>query len=176
MSSVQLNRQQTLQNFFAEVEQRAYQYAEFAVQNPDEALDLVQNSMLKLVQYYADRDSKELTLLFYRILQNEIKDWKRKAWVRGWFGAQEQNIDTLQDQSTGSNPEHHYHSTNLSDHVQQAIRDLPYRQQQVFMLRAWEGLDVKQTAKVMKCTTGSVKTHYARALNSLRTQLSGWST
>jgi RNA polymerase sigma-70 factor, ECF subfamily len=167
------NRQQLLDAFLAGIEKRAFKIAEFAVNDRDEALDLVQNAMYKLVQRYSIHDPEQWTLLFFRILQNEIKDWKRKAWIRGWFGYTEHDTEQIVDASITADPGRLYRMEVLHEQLQQAIRNLPYRQQQAFLLRSWENLDVKQTAQVMNCSTGSVKTHYARAISRLREQLAG---
>lgn len=168
----------TLDDFFTAVERRALRMAEIATGNHEDAFDILQDSMVKMVQKYASENPDEWTPLFYRILQNRIRDWYRREAIRNrfrvWFGNNTENeTDPLQDiPDTGSpGPEQALLKQNSMNMLEIAIRKLPLRQQQVFMLRTFEEFDVKETAQMMNCSEGSVKTHYSRAVHALRRQL-----
>ena len=77
-----LATQQELSDFLAEIERRAYKQALFAVRDEHLALDVVQDSMTKLVENYSAKPSEELPLLFQRILQNTIRDFYRRQKTR----------------------------------------------------------------------------------------------
>ena len=145
-----------------------------AIGNKDDALDILQESMCKLVEKYADCDPSDWTPLFYRILQNQVRDWYRREKIRNrfrvWFSANDEPAEMLENQSGAiiDVPEDNLHNRQMMDMLGRSIRQLPVRQQQAFMLRTFEELDVKQTAKIMGCTEGSVKTHYSRAIQKLR--------
>lgn len=155
--------------------------AEIATGDPDEALDLVQEAMLKLVQHYASRDESEWGPLFHRILQSRIRDWYRRTRVRNqwrrWFSSagEEESDDPLETiPDTGQpDPSTQVAYKQAAVALDAALRELPLRQQQAFLLRAWEGLDVAETARTMGCSEGSVKTHYSRAIHTLRKRLEG---
>jgi RNA polymerase sigma-70 factor (ECF subfamily) len=167
------SQQPSVNSFLKSIEKRAYKITEFAIHDRDEALDLVQNAMIKLVRSYSGHPESAWTLLFYRILQNEIRDWKRKAWVRGLFTFAEDQVDWVEDKGLRSHPDRLMEQDSLNQRIHSAIRRLPWRQQQAFLLRNFEGLDVQQTATAMTCSEGSVKTHYSRAVIFLREQLAG---
>ncbi len=148
--------------------------AYIATGNPDEALDIVQDAMLVLVKRYAQRDEKEWGPLFTRIVQNRIRDWYRREKVRSkwrvWLGKDDdahQVIENLPD-SGGNDPVRQIANADITEELEQALRSLPLRQQQVFLLRAWDGLDVNETAQALGISDGSVKTHYSRAVHRLR--------
>lgn len=173
-----------LNDFLEQSEQRAYQMALYASKNPDDALDIVQEAMMTLAQKYADKPSQEWGPLFQRILQSKIHDWYRRQNVRHrWRGLLPFGNKENRDDNPNSNPIDNVaepKNTKPDDSLSQsramaildeAVKNLPQRQQQAFLLRNWEGLSVEDTAAAMGCSQGSVKTHYSRAVHSLRTQL-----
>jgi RNA polymerase sigma-70 factor (ECF subfamily) len=143
---------------------------------------VVQEAMMKLAHKYRDRAEEEWPALFHTILQSRIRDWQRREKVRsrwrGWFGGsreEDEREDPFEAFPADPNiepPRLLSGEQTLAD-VTKAIGELPRRQQQAFLLRAWEGLDTAETARAMDCSEGSVKTHYFRALQALRAKLRG---
>ena len=175
-----LQREQELGRFLAEVEKRALRIAEISIRDRDEAHDLVQNAMIKLVRKYSDRGNDEWTPLFYRILQNGVRDWHRRQAVRNrvmvWTGRsrdEDGNYDYVSaaPDPAGRTPDEQLQNREAMQALETAVRELPARQKEAFMLRTFEGLDVRDTAVAMGCSEGSVKTHYSRAVHSLRETL-----
>lgn len=175
-----LRNERQLNQFLADVERRALRIAEIAVRDRDEALDLVQEAMIKLVRNYGDRGRKEWTPLFYRILQNGVRDFHRRAGVRNrvmvWFRrakGDDNDYDAIAaaPDTAGRSPDQHLENAEAMQDMESAVRGLPARQQEAFMLRTFEGLDVAGTAAAMGCSQGSVKTHYSRAVHTLRARL-----
>ncbi|MXS84397.1 RNA polymerase sigma factor [Nitrosomonas sp. HPC101] len=176
---------QELSDFLSEVELRAYKQALFAVQDEHIALDIVQDSMMKLTEKYAHKSLAELPLLFQRILQNTIRDFYRRQKSRSlWvtlFSAftpalGEKNTEysdlpesllVVQDFSYKNNPGIAAEQSELIELISKALETLPPRQREAFLLRYWEEMDVSETAKVMDCSEGSVKTHCSRATHTL---------
>ncbi len=163
----------TLDGFFRSAQARAFRRAEIASGNPADAMDIVQDAMLKLTEKYANAAPTDWPPLFYRIVQNSIRDWHRRQTLRsGWLWLSGDARDTELDNAAGrQQPEHSAKTDAAMKVLEQALQDLPLRQQQVFLLRNWEGLSVNETAAAMGCSDGSVKTHYSRAIHKLREQL-----
>jgi RNA polymerase sigma-70 factor (ECF subfamily) len=165
--------------FLAEIQGRAFRMAHLATGNRDDALDIVQDAMIKLVQKYSTHDKASWKPLFYSILESRILDWHRRQQVRNRFrswlhwDADEEAEDALEQQpaETYSIPDFQLQDAQFMQSLEAALKDLPLRQQQVFLLRLWEGMDISQTAVAMQCSESSVKTHYARALEKLREAL-----
>lgn len=176
-----LEQTRELEKFLAEIERRAFRMAQVALRDADDAMDVVQDAMLKLARNYAQRPSAEWRPLFYRILENGIRDLQRRRTVRKKFmvwlpGPKEDPDNEAQDPLEGvadgaaAVPDQLMRDEAMQK-LEASLRDLPARQREAFMLRNFEGLDVAETASAMGCSEGSVKTHYSRAVHSLREQL-----
>ena len=166
-----------LERFAHDVSRRALRMAEMATRNREAALDIVQDSLLAMVSRYADRPESEWLSLFHTVLYSRIMDWKRREARRGrwlvWLHPRDEeddDSDPVQDlpDTADSDPARLLELAADMDCVQRVLSGLPLRQQQAFLLRAWEGLDTADTARVMDCSLSSVKTHYARAVAALR--------
>ena len=171
-----------LSDFLKSVEKRAFKRAVYAVRNEDAALDIVQDSMIRLAGSYTDRPVAELPLLFQRILSNATMDWFRRQKVRNAVVKNfsdfevpggDGDFDILETlESLGASPATESASDSVSRaQILQTIDDevakLPTRQREAFLLRYWEELDVAETAASMGCSEGSVKTHCSRAVHAL---------
>lgn len=179
-----LDQTRALDRFLLDVEKRAYRIARIAVRHDDDALDIVQDAMLQLARRYGRRASEEWRPLFFRILQNRIRDCLRRrrvrmrflAWLPGRGGDRADDLEAADPYEAVPDAAPLPSQVAVTDEAMRALEaalaGLPARQQEAFMLRNFEGLDVADTAHAMGCSQGSVKTHYSRAVHALRELLS----
>ena len=174
-----------LSDFLKSVEKRAFKRTAYTVRNDDAALDIVQDSMIRLSEKYADRPPEELPLVFQRILSNATMDWFRRQKVRNavlvnlsdFEGADDDggDFDLLEMLDPGSvateSAADSVGRQQILELIDGEVGKLPGRQREAFLLRYWEELDVAETAAVMGCSQGSVKTHCSRAVHALAKSL-----
>jgi len=176
----------TLDRFLTEVQARAVRMAALALDDREAALDAVQDAMEKLISRYGDRPESEWSPLFWRILQSRIMDSHRRRSVRNKVlsvfglargrndeGEDDSSLEEWQDRQTPE-PDRALADAHFTRDLESALRDLPLRQQQAFLLRMWEGLDTAQTAQALGISEGSVKTHVHRAVAALRQRLEAY--
>jgi RNA polymerase sigma-70 factor, ECF subfamily len=170
-----------LSDFLKSVEKRAFKRTAYTVRNDDAALDIVQDSMIRLSEKYADRPPEELPLVFQRILSNATMDWFRRQKVRNavlvnlsdFEGADDDggDFDLLElldlDSVATESASDSVGRQQILELIDGEVSKLPGRQREAFLLRYWEELDVAETAAVMGCSQGSVKTHCSRAVHAL---------
>jgi RNA polymerase sigma-70 factor (ECF subfamily) len=171
-----------LSDFLKSVEKRAFKRAVYAVRNDDAALDIVQDAMIRLAEKYADRPAAELPLVFQRILSNATMDWFRREKVRSAVvqnlsefdpGDEDGDFDllgtlhALEDTMGTESASDAVSRSQILRLIDAEVAQLPARQREAFLLRYWEEFDVAETAEVMGCSEGSVKTHCSRAVHAL---------
>ena len=171
----------SLEAFLTQISARAFRFAELGLRHREDALDAVQDAMIRMVGY-RERPSEEWTPLFWSILRSRIVDLQRRSLFRmRWLlpsstkapGADsDEAIDWL-DNAADDAPD----PATTHDHQEayrtlaSALRTLPARQCEAFTLRVLEDCDVATTARIMGCSEGSVKTHLSRARDALQKQL-----
>ena len=173
-----------LSDFLIGIEKRAFKRTVFHVRDDESALDIVQDSMMKLAEHYGDKPVAELPMLFQRILSNTTLDWFRRQKTRkalfsnfSDFGNEQGDdefdvLDVLTSHLSTESALDEFVRTQTFEKIEKEIQNLPGRQREAFLLRYWEDLDVAETAAAMGCSEGSVKTHCSRAVQSLFKALS----
>lgn len=172
-----------LTDFLKSVERRAFKRTAYAVRDDDAALDIVQDAMIRLAESYSDRPPAEWPLVFQRILSNATMDWFRRQKVRngvirnmsdfepaGEDGGDFDLLAMLESQDGALGAESAADTVGRQQIlmiIDGEVSNLPTRQREAFILRYWEEFDVAETAEVMGCSEGSVKTHCSRAVHSL---------
>jgi RNA polymerase sigma-70 factor, ECF subfamily len=177
-----LATEQELSEFLKSVERRAFKRSVYHVRDEEAALDIVQDSMMKLAEHYGDKPITELPMLFQRILSNTTLDWFRRQKTRralfsnmsDFESASDDGdfniLETLEATDNSKKTESAEDSTSRAQtlhQIEDEIQKLPGRQREAFLMRYWEEMDVAETASAMGCSEGSVKTHCSRAVLAL---------
>ncbi len=175
----------TLDEFLAGAEQQAYRMARYALRDHELALDVVQDSMLKLVEHYAAKPANEWPALFFTIVNNRITDARRGRGglnkLVSLFAPRHDGedgevdlsdflveMDNPEDRARANQPEYAATTRELRQAIERAVAKLPLRQRHVYLLRECQGFDIKETAAILGCSAGAVKQHHFRAMQALR--------
>jgi RNA polymerase sigma-70 factor, ECF subfamily len=177
-----LATEKELSDFLRSVEKRAFKRSMYQVRNEESALDIVQESMMKLAEHYGDKPAAELPMLFQRILVNSTLDWFRRDKTRSALFSnmsdfevpgEDGEFDLLEtfagadESQQNESAEDSVRRTQTMHQIEVEVERLPARQREAFILRYWEEMDVAETAAAMGCSEGSVKTHCSRAVLAL---------
>jgi len=177
-----LASEQELTEFLKSVEKRAFKRSVYHVRNEEAALDIVQDSMMKLAEHYGHKPADELPMLFQRILSNCTLDWFRRQKVQNALFSSSSDFENANedgdfdifetlagasDSELGESAETQTERAQTLREIESQIQLLPARQREAFLMRYWEDMDVAETAAAMGCSQGSVKTHCSRAVQAL---------
>ena len=171
-----------LSDFLQGVEKRAFKRTVYHVREEESALDIVQDSMMKLAEHYADKPANELPMLFQRILSNCTLDYFRRQKTRNALFSNMSDFESasedgdfdlletytpLEGSQEAESAEDTTRRAQVLREIEMQIMELPARQREAFLMRYWEDMDVAETAAAMGCSEGSVKTHCSRATHAL---------
>jgi RNA polymerase sigma-70 factor (ECF subfamily) len=177
-----LATERELSDFLKSVEKRAFKRSIYHVRDEEAALDIVQDSMMKLAEHYGDKPPAELPMLFQRILSNCTLDWFRRQKTRNALFSNLSDFESASDEGdfdlletyAGADQSQQVESAEdatrraqILRQIEAEIMELPARQREAFLMRYWEDMDVAETAAAMGCSEGSVKTHCSRAVAAL---------
>ena len=177
-----LASERELSDFLKSVEKRAFKRSVYHVRNDESALDIVQDSMMKLAEHYGHKPVEELPMLFQRILSNCTLDWfRRQKTQKALFSTMsdfesagdDDSFDLLETLNAANGGEQNESTETQTERAQTLreieieVQQLPARQREAFLMRYWEEMDVAETAAAMGCSQGSVKTHCSRAVQAL---------
>ena len=163
----------SIEDFLSVIGARAFRFAELGLRHREDALDAVQDAMMRMLGY-RERPAAEWTPLFWSILRRRMIDLqRRRAFRLRWLAPTgTRNEDASVDWNDhGPDPARHHEGREAYSQIAAALSALPRRQREAFTLRVLEELDVATTAQVMGCSEGSVKTHLSRARDALKRQL-----
>ena len=183
------NHTAQLERFLIQHRSKMLAFAVFRIKDENHALDLLQDAMIGFAKVSKKYTEDAWLNLLYKILKRRITDFQRKQNGRSRLRQilsfsqlksgddSEKTDDDLHthEDNTAANPvESHYSAGDLANDFEKALYALPDRQQEAYLLRQWQGISVIETAEIMGCSEGSVKTHLSRAMQSLRTNLEEW--
>ena len=169
----------TLEEFLKYIERRAFHMARLSTRQIDDAHDIVQEAMYKLIEKYANKQPLDWKPLFFTILNSKITDYYRRNSIKDKIFFKSKAITTEGDYysnwesysataSVTSEPDSQLLQQRNIHELSRCIEQLSHRQKQAFMMRCWEGYSTQETANLMACSEGSVKTHYSRAISKLK--------
>lgn len=123
------------------------------------AEDVVQKALTKLYLNWTKAAIRSPDAYVRRIIGNLLIDEQKLQWFR-----RERSSYRLPERVQPDPAENGATRVTMLD----ALSRLPARQRLAVVLRHWEDLSVEQTAEVMNCSPGTVKSQTARGLQAMR--------
>jgi RNA polymerase sigma-70 factor (ECF subfamily) len=148
-------------------QKQVYNIAYGFIGNYEDAYDISQEVFIKVYRSLDKlRNGSAFVLWLRRITVNTCTDYVRQqvseetlddvSYLNNYYSSDNRSSDKLME--TGE----------LQKIISRAVNRLPKRQQKVFMLRHYDGLPLKDIAKTLNCSLGTVKAHLFRATRRLR--------
>jgi RNA polymerase sigma-70 factor, ECF subfamily len=154
---------------------RVYRIALGYLRNPEDALDVVQETFVKVFAHAGRWDgSSDVGPWLARIAVNQSIDrYRRNKRRRMSFTPLEEGDHQEALATTAVSPERRALSGQIGERIARALDGLPETQRTVFVLRHYEDMSLEEIAGTMGLALGTVKSSLHRAVHRLRDRLSG---
>lgn len=149
-------------------QKKAFSVAYRITGSVEDAQDAVQEAFVRAFRSREDfRGEAAVTTWFHRVVVNAALDVMRKR--KGLPAA----VEELPEPSgrSGSLPEENARRSEVREKIRQAVYRLPERQRDVFLLKHFENMSVKEVGAALGLAEGTVKVHLSRAVNTLKEEL-----
>ncbi len=161
---------------FTRYQKRTYRLVQRFVSNHEDALDITQDAFIRAYQGLSNFKSQcQFYSWLYRITVNLCIDFLRKKSRSEVMVYESEDSDELPMANfpdlRSVSPAKAAENKELRLQIRKAIRQLPPKQRQIFILRHWDGLSLKDIATVVGRSDGTVKAHLFHAHRNLRKHL-----
>ncbi len=173
-----------LERFLIRIRPQTLAFATFRVNDENVALDLLQETMIGFVNIAHTYEEKAWKNLFYKILVRRMVDKQRKNTARckryptlpfSHLSESEEIVSNyLGEDSQANSVESQASAYELFERFKTLVESLPPSQQEIYLLRQWQGFSIKETAFIVQRSEASVKTHFFRAMQALKEALGEW--
>lgn len=144
-------------------QRQIYALALKMVRNHDDAADIAQDVFLKAYEVLGTFKKKSsFHTWLYRIAVNFCINHLRRN--KAQYHIELENYHAVQEPKAFENMD----TMELQDELNNAISNLPEKQQTTILLRVCEGLPYKEIARILGCSVGTVKANYFHAVKNLR--------
>ena len=157
---------------------RVFRFLMASLRDRDLAENLTQDCFLKAYMAREHfRGDSSLSTWLLKIAMNLVRDHLRSKRLRFWTKTRESALDPV-DVSDWvadgrSTPEEELIARRQVEHVWEAVKHLPPKQRNVFVLRFVEEMELKEIAELTGMNPSTVKTHLYRALAAVRENVGG---
>ena len=140
----------------------------YRVRSPADAEDITQDVFLKAFQKISNiKDTSKFRGWLFSIALNRIKDYYRKRRFRSLFKTEDENIESHPSVDVENDQPEALEKILREDfwrQVMQVLDKLSKMEREVFMLRFFDQLSIREIADLLRKNQSTVKTHLYRAL------------
>lgn len=140
----------------------------YRIRSRVDAEDITQDVFLKAYQKIASiKDAAKFRGWLFSITLNRIRDFQRKKRFRSLFKMEDENIESHPTEKVDPDQPDALGHVLRKDFWRQIgliLKKLPQMEREVFLLRFFDHLSIKEIAGVLKKNESTVKTHLYRAL------------